>query len=757
VTTAQAVRDLLPVFRKELPGSINLIPVYDRSVTIRNSVNDVKETILIAFALVVLVIFLFLGRATDTLIPAVALPMSVCMTFIGMNALGYSIDNLSLLAITLSIGFLVDDAIVFLENAVRRMEAGETAMEASLNGAKEISFTILSMTLSLAAVFIPLVFMPGLLGRQLQEFAVTIILAIISSGVVSLSLTPLMCSRLLQRHERGTKTRMEKASGAVLRRVISFYGATLGFFLRHKWISALAWVASFAGTIICFLVIPKSLLPTGDSGFIRGIFQAQEGTSPERMHKYQDQVDAILRNDEAVDVSITVSGLSGRLSSSQAFTLAFLKPVHERPPIEVVAGRLMRQIGQIPGVMAFLQANPVLQISTGATSTTQGKFAYAISGIDTAEINRVAAELIAKFRKYPGFLFVNSDLKLNTPSLQIDLLRDQASTYGVTAQAVLTALRNAYSQNYAYLIKESKDQYQVIVEAADQNRSAPPDLAKIYVRSSEGALVPLSAVARWKTVIGPQSVNHINQFPSATIFFNLVPGASISDATKFVEATAAQTLPPTVRGSLQGEAKVFQETIAGLSVLMIFAVFSMYVILGILYESYVHPITVLTALPVATVGGLATLLLFQQEASLYAYIGMFLLIGIVKKNGIMMIDFALQRMAEGMDRVTAVHEACIERFRPIMMTTFAALMGATPLALGHGADGRSRQPLGLIIVGGLIFSQLITLYVTPALFLYLEAFQEKVLDRHPFFRTHRAAHVQLPGSPPSPNGSNVNF
>ncbi len=755
VETANAVRALLPEFRRELPASISLIPVYDRSITIQNSVNDVKETLLIAFALVVMVIFLFLGRATDTLIPAIALPMSICMTFLGMWALGYSIDNLSLLAITLSIGFLVDDAIVFLENAVRRMEAGETAMEASINGAKEISFTILSMTLSLAAVFIPLAFMPGLLGRQLQEFAVTIIIAILASGVVSLSLTPLMCSRLLGKRVSGGETRMEKLSGAVLGRVVSAYGASLGFFLRHKWISLIIWVASFIGTIVCFIVIPKSLLPTGDSGFIRGIFQAQEGTSPERMHEYQAKVDEILKDDEAVDVAITVAGLSGRLSSSQAFTLAFLKPLNERPPIEVVAGRLMQRIGTIPGIMAFLQANPVLQISTGATSTTQGKFAYAISGINGEEVNRVASDLIDKLRQYPGFLFVNSDLKLNTPSLEINILRDQASTYGVDAQSILTSLRNAYSQNYAYLIKKSEDQYQVIVEAADAIREAPPDLAKLYVRSSNGQLVPLSAVARWNTLIGPQSVNHINQFPSVTIFFNLVPGASIGDATRFVEATAAATLPGNIRGELQGEAKVFQETIAGLSILMIFAVFSMYVILGILYESYVHPITVLTALPVATVGGLATLLLFGQEASLYAYIGMFLLIGIVKKNGIMMIDFALQRMAEGMERVPAVHEACIERFRPIMMTTLAALMGAIPLAMGHGADGRSRQPLGLIIVGGLIFSQLITLYVTPALFLYLEAFQENVLDRNSFFRSHRTSHVALHGSDSVPAESNA--
>ncbi len=753
VATARAVRDLLPEFRRELPGSIQLIPVYDRSITIQNSVNDVKETLVIAFVLVVLVIFLFLGRASDTLIPVVALPMSMLLTFIAMYCLGYSIDNLSLLALTLSIGFLVDDAIVFLENAVRRMEGGETAMQATLNGAKEISFTILSMTLSLAAVFIPLVFMPGLLGRQLQEFAVTIIIAIIASGAVSLSLTPLMCSRMLARHENKThKPWMERQANRVLGGVISRYGRTLHFFLEHKWISAVAWIVCLLGTIILFNAVPKSLLPTGDSSFIRGIFQAQEGTSPDKMHEYQNKVDAILRDDPAVDIGITVSGLTGRVSSSQAFTLGFLKPPDERAPIEAVAGRLMQKMSQIPGIMAFLQANPVLQISTGATATTQGKFAYSISGINAGEVYRTAGELMGKLRAYPGFLFVNSDLKLDAPDLEISVLRDQASSYGVTDQTVLDALRNAYSQNYVYLIKKATDEYQVVVEVKDSERMNPQDLAKLYVRSKTGALVPLNAVATWKETLGPQSVNHINQFPSVTFFFNLVPGAVIGDATKFVEKTAAETLPLTVKGSLQGEAQVFKETIAALAVLMIFAVFAMYVILGILYESYVHPITVLTALPVATVGGLATLLLFGQEASLYAYVGMFLLIGIVKKNGIMMIDFALQRMADGLNRVDAVHEACLERFRPIMMTTFAALMGAVPLALGHGADGKSRMPLGLIIVGGLVVSQLITLYVTPALFLYMEAFQENVLDKYAFFRSHRVRHVDIAhdAAPPEP-------
>lgn len=732
IKTSDAVHDLLPQLKADLPGSVDLHVLYDRAETIRGSVEDVKETLLIAFALVVAVIFLFLGRATDTLIPAIALPMSLCITFIAMFILGYSIDNLSLLALTLSIGFLVDDAIVFLENTVRRMEAGESAMEATLASAREISFTILSMTISLAAVFLPLVFMPGLLGRQLKEFAVTIIIAIIASGIVSLTLTPLMCARILKGHGTGKKTIFERGSEAVLSPIVALYGRALHFFLEHRLISLGAWFLCLAGTILLFLAVPKSLLPTGDSGFMRGVFQTQEGTSPARLREFQKSVDAAVQSDDAVDTAITLTGLSGGgVPSSQGRIVAFLKPVDKRPPIRDVIARIAKKINETPGIMAFLQANPVLQISTGATSTTQGKFAYALSGTDTALVNRTSQELVSKLQGYPGFLFVNSDLRLNTPNLQIDILRDQASTYAVPVSSILDTIRNAYSQNYTYLIKETNDQYQVIIEASDRLRDDANDLEKLYVRSLANDLVPLRAIAKWKVVPGPQSVNHINQFPSVTIFFNLAPGTSIGEAAKFVKKTAAETLPEGVRGSLQGEAKVFQETISSLAILMLFAVFTMYVILGILYENYFHPVTVLTALPVAAVGGLACLLLFNMEASLYAYVGMFLLIGIVKKNGIMMVDFALQRQSEGLDSRAAVHEACLERFRPIMMTTFAALMGAVPLALGYGQDGESRQPLGIIIVGGLIVSQLITLFVTPALFLVLEGIRKSWTPRQP--------------------------
>lgn len=736
VDTVRRIRALLPEFERDLPGAVRLVPMFDRSKTIINSVNEVRATLLIAFGLVVVVTFAFLGRVGDTLIPVVAIPMSMLITFIIMRWLDYSIDNLSLLALTLAIGFLVDDAIVFLENAVRRMEAGETALLAALNGAREISFTILSMTLSLAAVFIPLLFMPGLIGRTFQQFAVTIIVAILASGVVSLTLTPLMCSRMLARHESGRKTWVERVVGETIRRVVGAYGASLWFFLRHRWISVVAWLLSLAGTVLLLRVLPKSFLPTGDSGFIRGIFIVQEGVSPEQMWEYQDKVDAVLRADPAVDIALTVSGISGRVSSSQAFALVYLKPADQRPPIDAVIERLSAAMSGIAGVSPSLQAYPVLQISAGATSTTQGKYAFSVTGIERARVYEGAEALMEKMRDNPGFLFINSDLKRQTPRLEIDILRDQASSYGVSARKVLTALRTAYAQNYVYLIKRSNDQYQVILEVADELRRNPEDLGRLYVRSDDGhRLVPLRAVARWREVLGPQSVNHINQLPSVTIFFQLRPGVAVGDATNFLEGAAAGVLPGGVSGRLEGEAKVFKETVQQLTVLMVFAVFAMYVILGILYESFIHPVTVLSALPVATVGGLATVAIFGREADLYVYVGMFLLIGLVKKNGIMMIDFSLQRMREGMGAVEAAHEACLERFRPIMMTTAAALMGAVPLALGHGADGSSRQPLGLIIVGGLLVSQLVTLYVTPVIFLYFEQFQRRVLDRVAIFRS----------------------
>jgi len=741
VEVASSIRQMLPQLSTELPGSIRITPIYDRSLSIVHSVADVQMTLIIAFVLVVIVIFAFLGRATDTLIPTVALPLSLLITFIAMHALGYSLDNLSLMALTLAIGFLVDDAIVFLENTVRRMEHGEQPYEAAVHSAKEISFTIMSMTISLAAVFIPLVFMTGLVGRIFREFAVTIVIAIFASGLVSLTLTPLMCARLLKARGEGSKrTWMERVIGGIERRVLYLYGGSLWWFLKHRWISPIIWVICLAGTIWLFILVPKSFLPPGDSSVIFGAFIAREGSSPAQMRELQNRVDETLHEDENVITDFTLTGATGFLASNQGITFTFIRPPEERKPIPQVTAELMGRLNSIPGVFSFLRPFPVLEISTGVTSQQQGQYAFAVSGANAGEVYDVSQKLMAKLMTYPGFLTVSSDYFHNTPNVNIDLRRDQAKTYGVSEARILALLRNAYSQNYLYLIKKPEDQYQVILEIEDDARSNPEDLAQLYIRSDDGQrLVPLRELVAWRTVLGPQTVNHLNQFTSVTLFFNLKPGVALGDATNFITKSAAEVVPPSIRGELVGEAQTFSRTVTSLTFLMALAVFVMYVILAILYESYVHPLTVLSTLPTALVGGLLTLILFGQEASLYAFVGMFMLMGIVKKNGIMIVDFARQRVEAGETAEQAIHDASMDRFRPILMTTLAAVFGALPIALGFGADGSSRRPLGLVVVGGLVISQFITLYITPVIYLYLERFQENVLDRSSFFgsRKHR--------------------
>ncbi|HLN88122.1 MAG TPA: efflux RND transporter permease subunit, partial [Candidatus Limnocylindrales bacterium] len=529
VEVANSIRALLPLIGAELPGSVRITPLYDRSRGIVNSVNDVQVTLLIAFVLVVLVIFLFLGRATDTLIPAMALPISLLLTFIVMQILGYSLDNLSLMALTLAIGFLVDDAIVFLENTVRRMEHGEGAFEATLHSAKEISFTILSMTISLAAVFIPLVFMSGLVGRIFREFAITIVVAIIASGLVSLTLTPLMCARLLEDRGAGSKrTWMERVVGGVERRVLELYGRSLTWFLEHRWISAVIWAFCLAGTVWFFLVIPKAFLPPGDSSVVTGVFIAREGSSPEQMRSIQDRVDSALLQNSNVMASIEVTGLSQFIASNQGIVFTFLKPPGERQPIQQEVANLMGGIGSIPGVVAFLRPFPVLEISTGATNLNQGQYAFSISGVNPDQVYDSGSKLMAKLQEFPGFLTVSSDYYNNTPSLDIELRREEAKSYGVSETRILSLLRSAYAQNYVYLIKKPADQYQVILEAEDPARATPDNLSLLYIRSDDGKrLVPLNALVTWKSTLGPQAVNHLNQFTSMTLSFNLKPGVAI--------------------------------------------------------------------------------------------------------------------------------------------------------------------------------------------------------------------------------------
>jgi HAE1 family hydrophobic/amphiphilic exporter-1 len=507
------------------------------------------------------------------------------------------------------------------------------------------------------------------------------------------------------------------------------------------------WVACLAGTIGLFVIVPKSFLPPGDSSVIWGAFIAAEGSSPQQMQALQDRVDHILQQDPNVVTDFTMTGAAGFLGANQGIVFTLINPPEQRRPIQEVTAEMMGKLNQIPGLMTFLRPFPVLEISTGVTNQLQGQYAFAVSGANPEQVYEAGQKLMAKCMAHPAFLSVSSDFFSNTPQLNIDIRREQAKTYGVSEARILTLLRNAYSQNYLYLIKKPEDQYQVILEMEDSARRNPEDLSKLYIKSDDDQrLVPLSELVSWKTTLGPQTVNHLNQFTSMTLSFNLKPGVALSEATDFIHKSAAEVVPPGVRAELQGEAQTFAGTVTSMTYLMALAVFVMYVILAILYESYVHPLTVLSTLPTALVGGLLTLIVFGQEASLYAFVGMFMLMGIVKKNGILIVDFARQRVEHGEAADKAIHDASMDRFRPILMTTLAAVFGALPIALGYGADGSSRQPLGLVVVGGLVVSQFITLFITPVIYLYLEQFQENVLDRTSFFRSRRSQAATAQGA-----------
>jgi HAE1 family hydrophobic/amphiphilic exporter-1 len=762
VEVADGVKALLPQIQKTLPSSMQVLTIYDRAVSIRNSVRDVETTLLIAFVLVVLVVFVFLGRVADTMIPVLALPMSLLMTFIVMYVLGYTLDNLSLMALTLSVGFLIDDAIVFLENMVRRMEAGEDVWTAVFNGAQEISFTILAMTLSLASVFIPLIGMGGLMGRVFREFGVTIIVVIIASGVVSLTLTPMMCSRVLKSHKPEDMTPMEKVAHTVEGKILGVYGPMLTYAIRHWYFSVLAYVVCGIGVVWFALNVPKSFLPVGDSGLIFGVWLTDTDTSPTQMKKYQDAaVLAVSHNPHVLGV-VTATGFSQRTNSNQGIMFVALDNSKPRPPITQVTNDIKAQLAKIPGVIPAIRPRPTLNISVGAVSNTQGQYAYLMSGLDKQKVYASAFALMNAMRQSNLFSLVNSDYYPDNRQLEINVNRDQASGYGVPATNMAQTISAAYSQNYSYLIKSDYLQYWVIVEASPQYRQRQGNLNEIYfdsllnqspqyntsdVQALDNSLVPFSTVAASNVTLGPLSVNHFNGFTAVTIFYDLKSGVGIGQATDFVEKTADRLVPPDIMRGFQGDALVFQQTAVTMAEMFLVALFVMYVILGILYESYIHPLTVLSSLPVALVGGLGALWLAGSELSLYGWIGLFMLVGLVKKNGIMMIDFAIARQLEGRTPPEAVHEACMERFRPIIMTTLAAFFGALPLVLGFGADAASRFPLGLTICGGLMVSQLVTLFVTPVTYLGFEWVQVHVLDRTPFFARRHGTEAPVVMSP----------
>lgn len=763
ITTVADIKKLMEEFKTILPSSVKVSEVYDRSTLIIDNIDDVKETLIIAFALVVFVIFLFLGRIRDTMIPTVALPFSILLTFIFMYAFGFSINNLSLMGLTMAIGFLVDDAIVFLENTVRRMEDfGESPATATFRSAREISFTILSMTLSLAAVFIPLVFMSGITGRVFMEFSVTIITAVLMSGFVSLSLTPMMCARILKARtsDAADMTVVEKMSHKLEAAFLRFYSPTLRWMLRQNLLTFLIVAACGWGVWFFFGALPQIMFPVGDSGFLQGVFISDTKTSTREIGVLQKRIEDVFYRTPDIKNFVLVSGVSSFINQNMGFGFITLKPRNERRPIAEVSADLNAQVSMIPGLIANFQPEPTLKISTGATSTQQGKYSFALTSMDQNLLYSAAGAFIPKLSARRGEMFssIQSDMYLDNPQVVLKPFRDKASMLGLSQNNYSNVFKDSYAKLFYYLIKTPFQQYWSIMEASREYRSFESNLSSLNFQPdalltggypvttltgggsepnppySLSDLIPFDSISGTETILAPVTVNHIDNFPSVTVYFDLQPGVAIGDAVNWITQVAADSLPQGVTGQFIGEAVTFKETMMSLVYLIGVAVFVMYVILGILYESYIHPITVLSSLPIAVVGGLGSLWMFDMELSIYAMIGLFMLMGIVKKNGIMMIDFAIMREQSGMSPVDAVHEACMERFRPIIMTTFAALMGMLPIALGWGkADAESRIPLGVVVVGGLIFSQVVTLYITPVIYIWLDAFQRRVLDKIPFF------------------------
>lgn len=763
ITTVADIKKLMEEFKTILPSSVKVSEVYDRSTLIIDNIDDVKETLVIAFALVVFVIFLFLGRIRDTMIPTVALPFSILLTFIFMYAFGFSINNLSLMGLTMAIGFLVDDAIVFLENTVRRMEDfGESPATATFRSAREISFTILSMTLSLAAVFIPLVFMSGITGRVFMEFSVTIITAVLMSGFVSLSLTPMMCARILKARtsDAADMTVVEKMSHKLEAAFLRFYSPTLRWMLRQNLLTFLIVAACGWGVWFFFGALPQIMFPVGDSGFLQGVFISDTKTSTREIGVLQKRIEDVFYRTPDIKNFVLVSGVSSFINQNMGFGFITLKPRNERRPIAEVSADLNAQVSMIPGLIANFQPEPTLEISTGATSTQQGKYSFALTSMDQNLLYSAAGAFIPKLSARRGEMFssIQSDMYLDNPQVVLKPFRDKASMLGLSQNNYSNVFKDSYAKLFYYLIKTPFQQYWSIMEASREYRSFESNLSSLNFQPdalltggypvttltgggsepnppySLSDLIPFDSISGTETILAPVTVNHIDNFPSVTVYFDLQPGVAIGDAVNWITQVAADSLPQGVTGQFIGEAVTFKETMMSLVYLIGVAVFVMYVILGILYESYIHPITVLSSLPIAVVGGLGSLWMFDMELSIYAMIGLFMLMGIVKKNGIMMIDFAIMREQSGMSPADAVHEACMERFRPIIMTTFAALMGMLPIALGWGkADAESRIPLGVVVVGGLIFSQVVTLYITPVIYIWLDAFQRRVLDKIPFF------------------------
>jgi len=721
VEVAENIKRLLPEFRREIPPSINLETAADTSVSIRNSIHDVEFTLLLTICVVVMVIFLFLRNVSATLIPGAAVPFSIIGTFAVMYLLGYSLNNLSLMALTLSVGFVVDDAIVMLENIVRHMEMGKTRMEAALAASREIGFTIISMTLSLVAVFIPVLFMSGIVGRLLHEFSVTIVVAILISGFVSLTLTPMLGSRFLKSEHETRHGVLYHGLESGFNRLANGYERTLAIAMRFRLATLTVAVLMLVGTVYLFRTMPTGFIPSQDSGFIFGVIMGPQDISFESMARHARLVEEIARANTDVENTGAFAGAFGG-QSNQAFFFAAMKPRAQRKhTVDQIIDELRPQMAQIPGVLVFMQNPPPITV-TGQPGTSV--YQLTLQSPNLADIYAWAPQLTNKMRQLPGFIDVNSDLQIASPQIMVDIDRDRAQALGVTPQQVQDALYGAFGTRQVSVIYAPADQYQVIQEVLPKYRGSPEALSKLYVRSSSGALVPLDSMVKTRRQVGPLSINHYGQLPAVTVSFNLKPGFSLGQAAEQVDAAIRELrMPTSISTSFQGTVKEFQSSFANLTVLLIVAILVIYIVLGVLYESFIHPITILSGLPSAVFGALLTLVLFHKELDLYAFVGIIMLFGVVKKNAIMMIDFAIDARHQGASAYDAIWRGSLLRFRPIMMTTVAALFGTLPIALGYGEGADARQPLGLAVVGGLVVSQFLTLYITPVIYLYLERLQ----------------------------------
>ncbi len=738
--TVQVVNDVRKVidnFRRELPASVKLTILYDRSVSIRNSVNDVQFTLMLTVGLVVMVIFLFLRNVSATAIPSAALPMSIIGTFAVMAELGYSLDNLSLMAITLSVGFVVDDAIVMLENIFRHMEMGKSALEAALDGSREIGFTILSMTLSLAAVFIPVLFMGGVLGRLLHEFAVTIAVAILVSGFVSLTLTPMLCSRFLTPPKSQHHGRLYQFTERGFDALLAFYKRTLTFVMRHRLATMVVSGAILAATMYLFVVVPKGFLPTEDTGQIVIFTQTAQGISYDAMEAHTKALMNILGADPNIDSFFAGIGGGGPIGALNNGIMFVRLADHRKLNADQVIEELRPKVAQIPGMLVFLQNPPPLQLSAHFTKAI---YAFTLQSPNIRELYHYAPLLENKMRALKDLTDVNSDLEIKNPQVSIALDRDKARSMGVSAQVLEDSLYDAYGSRQISTIYAADDEYWVELELEPKYQAEPSTLSLLYVRSADGKMVPLDAFVKMATTMGPLSVNHSGQIPSVTISFNLAPGASLGKALAEVKTLADNTLPSTITTVFAGAAEQFQSSLGSLGMLLIMAILVIYLVLGVLYESFIHPITILSGLPAAGFGALLTLMVLGMQLDLFAFVGIIMLVGLVKKNAIMMIDFALDaQRSEGESAAAAIYEGAIVRFRPIMMTTAAAFMGVLPIAVGLGAGSEARRPLGVAVVGGLFFSQLLTLYITPVFYTYMDSFHNWMVSLWPSHRRMAAA------------------